>query len=209
MPRTEQFDRFAKRYDEWFSSHWGAFESELAALRKFVPSKGTGMEVGMGTGRFAQALDVSIGVEPSEGMREIARRRGLNAIGGAAENLPFASSLFDFVLMINVLCFFDDPGMALKEAHRVLRPGGLLILALIDRENALGREYARRKDEESLYRDARLFSVPEAALLAGKAGFTELAFAQSITNGLDMAVPEEPLDGYGKGAFVVIRAKKG
>lgn len=208
MARTGQFDRFAQRYDDWFSSHRVAFESELAAIRKFIPEGAIGMEVGMGTGRFAEALGVSIGVEPSKGMQELATKRGLKAIDGTGEHLPFISGLFGFVLMINALCFTDDPAGALEEAHRVLKPGGSLILAIIDRNSELGREYAARKDEDSLYRDARLLTVPEAVHLIEKAGFVDLAFAQTILNGLDTAVPEEPLDGYGKGAFVVIRAQK-
>ncbi|MGQ9673958.1 MAG: hypothetical protein ACUVV5_12660, partial [Candidatus Aminicenantales bacterium] len=46
-----------KSYDEWYDKHPALYQSELAALRKVVPS-GTGLEIGVGTGRLAVPLAV-------------------------------------------------------------------------------------------------------------------------------------------------------
>ncbi len=44
-------------------------------------------------------------------------------------HLPFANDIFDAATMVRVFGFLTDPGTALQEVHRVLRPGGVLILS--------------------------------------------------------------------------------
>ena len=63
-------------------------------------------------------------MEPSELMREVARKKGVETVPGVAEDLPFPDESQDFVLMVTVICFFDDVPEAFKEVHRVLKPGG-------------------------------------------------------------------------------------
>jgi len=62
------YDLNADKYDSWFDKNKAAFLSEIAALKKFVPKKGEGLEVGTGTGRFAQALGIRTGVDISAPM---------------------------------------------------------------------------------------------------------------------------------------------
>ena len=72
------FDQHAERYDAWYDTPRGraAFESEtacLAALLGRLPRPW--LEVGVGTGRFAQALGAGEGVDPALGALRMARRR--------------------------------------------------------------------------------------------------------------------------------------
>jgi hypothetical protein len=53
MPRIEPFEAHAERYEAWFERHPAAYASELLALRPFVPLSGRGLEIGVGSGRFA------------------------------------------------------------------------------------------------------------------------------------------------------------
>jgi SAM-dependent methyltransferase len=58
-----------------------------------------------------------------------------NFLAGYAENLPFMSSSFDWVHMRSVIDHFVDPLLALKEAFRVLKPGGRIMIGLAIIEN--------------------------------------------------------------------------
>jgi len=57
------FDRYYKRYDNWYEKNKFAYLSELKTVRKVLPRKGKGLEIGVGTGRFAAALGISTGID--------------------------------------------------------------------------------------------------------------------------------------------------
>jgi SAM-dependent methyltransferase len=210
MARTRCFDENPERYDTWFVRHAPLFESELAALRELVPDEGEGLEVGVGTGRFAGPLGITRGVEPSAPMREIARKRGIDAVDGVAEDLPYPDDSFDFVLMVTTICFLDDVGAALEEARRVLRPGGSIVIGFVDSAGPVGRHYVEHKSESPFYRDAEFVSAREVKRHLEEAGFGDLAFRQTL-----FGVPgdreeiETPEEGCGRGSFVVVRGTKG
>ena len=75
MPKTEAFDQHYEQYEYWFVRNRFAYESELRAVERLIPSDGRGVEIGTGSGRFAVPLGITIGVEPSPAMRKLARRR--------------------------------------------------------------------------------------------------------------------------------------
>ncbi|MEK6583280.1 MAG: class I SAM-dependent methyltransferase, partial [Nitrospirota bacterium] len=121
------FDRFAREYDQWFIENSFAYMSEVEAIRRYIPDKGLGVEVGAGSGRFSIPFGIKTGIEPSEEMARLAQSRGLFIIRALAEELPFADETIDYVLMVTVICFLTDLPTAIKEVRRVLKPGGRLI----------------------------------------------------------------------------------
>src|SRR3990172_6303343 len=143
------FNKYSLEYDKWFDEHPFAFQSELQAVRCFIPEQRIGVEIGVGTGRFASGLNIPIGIEPSESMASIARSRGIEVLKAFAEELPFDDNSFDYALMVTTLCFVEVPGKALIEVMRILKPGGNFILGIIDRETQLGRIYESRRGEGS------------------------------------------------------------
>lgn len=209
MRNITPFEDHAGTYDDWFSANRFAHESELRAVRHLLPRGGSVVEVGVGTGRFAGELGIALGVEPSISMRRIARERGVSVIGGKAEALPFRDGRFDFVLMVTTLCFFDDVERSLREAHRILKPAGSLVIGFIDRDSPLGKTYEERKTGSLFYRQATFHSASEVAGFLEDAGFRTMVFAQTIfrdPGGMDEADPVR--EGYGEGCFVVVRADK-
>ena len=113
------YDRFAGRPD-------------TTALRRLLalPSGGRLLDLGGGTGRMSQGLDAApvILCDPAAGMVEQARRKGLLACQGPAEQLPFADGAFDGVLVVDALHHFGDQPRAVREILRVLRPAGRLVI---------------------------------------------------------------------------------
>ena len=136
---TNIFEESAQEYDDWYARNEFAYRSELAALKAFMPTEGHGLEIGVGTGRFAAPLGIKVGVEPARAMAEIARSRGIRVTRAYAEALPFADDSFDFVMLVTVLCFLSDPIQALRETMRVLKPQSRLIIGMIDPDSPLGK----------------------------------------------------------------------
>jgi len=200
------FDRHYKKYDAWYDKHKFAFLSELAAIKKVLPRNKKGLEIGVGTGRFAAVLKTDIGIEPSNSMLEIARRRGVDARWGYGERLPFFNETFGYVSIIISLCFMSSPLRVLKEARRVLKKNGRIIIGIVDKKSFLGEFYRSKKSV--FYKQARFFGVKEATDLLKKSGFAAFRYYQTISVLPDkMNSVEEPKKGFGEGGFVVISAK--
>lgn len=209
MAKIKPFQKFASEYDAWFEDNRFVYMSELQAVKEQLPQKGEGLEVGVGSGRFAAPLGIQLGVDPSQKMRELAQSKGITVIDGVAEKVPFADGRFSFVLMVTTICFLDDIESSFKEARRVLKPGGHLIIGFIDRDSTVGMLYQRHKDENDFYNIANFYSVEEVVFCLIKAGFTNLKFRQTIFQNLDRITKLEPVKkGYGEGSFVVVKALK-
>lgn len=206
MIKTSAFDENVSAYDAWFDTNRQLYLAEFEAVRGFIPPHGTGVEIGVGTGRFAASLGITVGVEPSPGMAELARKRGVEVVEGVAESLPFGDETFDFALMVTVVCFLDDVTRAFRETGRILRPHGALIVGFIDGESELGRKYSTKKEESRFYRDATFFSVTELERYMRQADFSRFAYRQTLFP--DRPDPQHVEDGHGKGSFVVVRAVK-
>ncbi len=180
MPKTAPFEKYAEQYEEWFVENAWVYEAELRAVKAMISTGGYGVEIGVGTGRFAEPLGIKIGIEPSKRMRETAQKRGIIVLDGVAEELPFYDSQFDFVLMVTTVCFVDDINMALQEANRVLSRGGFLIIGFVDRNSIVGQAYLDRQKESVFYKEATFFSVDELVKVMDESGFIDLNFKQTI-----------------------------
>jgi ubiquinone/menaquinone biosynthesis C-methylase UbiE len=145
------FERYYKRYDSWYDKNRFSYQSELEAIKKVLPQRGKGLEVGVGTGRFASGLGIKYGVDPSKNMIKIAKKRGINARLGFGEYLPFKDSTFDYVLIIITLCFTKNPRQVLKEAKRVLKKNGKIIIGIVDKDSFLGRFYKTIREKRKAY----------------------------------------------------------
>ena len=116
---------------------------------------------------------------------------------------------FDFVLMVTTVCFVDELGKTLMEAHRVLSDRGVLIIGFVDRNSKMGKTYLQEQQENVFHQEATFFSTDELVANMNQAGFADLTFNQTIFGTLNETGQEKPVkSGYGKGSFVVIRGRK-
>jgi len=204
---SDVFGKHYKKYDAWYDKHKFAFLSEIEAIKKVLPRNKKGLEIGVGTGRFASRLGIKYGVDPSENMLKIAQKRGIDAHRAQGERLPFDSSALDYIAIIITLCFVKDPVKVLIEAKRVLKKRGKVIIGIIDKDSFLGRFYQGKKS--LFYRQAHFFGVRELTDLLKMTGFSRISYYQTIYKFPDkMHSVEKPKKGFGKGAFVVISGEK-
>ena len=211
MANTIAFDKNVEAYEAWYESYRDVYESELLALREQfakLPTNLRGIEVGLGTGRFSQPLGIKEGVEPSESMAKWASSRGIETINGYAEKLPYADMQFDFVLFVT-LCHLRDVELAFKDAYRVLKKGGAIIVGFLDKDKPIAQAYWAKRRESIFYRNARFYSVGRVEDVLQKSGFKNLESNQTLFGGLDdITEVEIPRAGSGEGSFVTVIAYK-
>ena len=201
------FDEYYREYDLWYERNRLAYLSELEAVKIALPEEGRGLEVGVGTGRFASRLGIPYGIDPSFRMAKLAEDRGVRVIVARGEEIPFKDDEFDYALIAITICFVRDPERVIRETRRILRDGGRIIVAIIDRDSFLGRAYQVRKSK--FYEEARFFSVDEVVNLLGESGFDDFSLLQTIFRfPHELEEVERPDVGYGRGGFVVISARK-
>ena len=205
MAKIEPFESFSNEYDSWFIRNSKIYKLELDAIKTFIPSKSHGLEVGVGTGKFAAPLGIKMGVEPSEAMAKKAKEQGIRVFDGVAEDLPFSDYTFVFVLMVTTICFVDDIEQAFKEAFRVLKHNGFIVVAFVDKESELGKKYMAKKERNKFYKAASFFSCREVLNYLSSVGFSDFEIKQTL-------FPEDTAqsieNGFGKGSFVVIKGVK-
>ncbi|MBI3989126.1 MAG: class I SAM-dependent methyltransferase [candidate division NC10 bacterium] len=215
MGSSPSFNTDADRYDAWYDTPKGRvlLASEVACLKPFLqrfprPS----LEVGVGTGRFAQALGIGYGVDPSSRALDKARERGVKVVLGVGEALPFRNDGFGAVLMAFTLCFVQDPSMVLREIHRVLFAGGGLVLGLLLKGTPWADFYAERgREGDPLFRTAHFYAREEVEALLKEHGLSVTSSRSTLFQppGLEMYREEEPVDGSVPGAgFVAMLAVK-
>ena len=110
----------------------------MDSLKAVLPEAPVGrcLDLGCGTGRFTAVLAQAfgcpvVGVEPSEAMLAVARAEDLPNVEwkqGSAEDIPLEDGAVGLVFLSQVFHQFNRPQEALQEIHRVLTPGGSLVI---------------------------------------------------------------------------------
>jgi len=207
------FDNLALEYDAWFEGEGEpTFAIEVSAFHEVLPYlPKPWLEVGVGSGRFAEALGIETGIDPSIKLLDMARERGIIGFLGRGEQELFDEESFGTVFLIVTLCFLDSPMDVLKEANRILVSGGKLVLGFVLKESPWGKFYQQKKEEgHRFYRYATFYSCAEAIRHLGQAGFvTEKVISTLFQKPGEVHHTEEPKDGYFPDAgFTIISASK-
>jgi len=197
----------AAEHDAWYEKHAEEYARQLDLVRVLLPLHARGLEVGVGTGMFAGPLGVRVGVDPAPDMCRRALERGVAAVRGVGERLPFRDGVFDSALMVNVLFLLDDRRAVLEELRRVLEPASALVIGETDAATRLGR-FRRERYREELEAVGKAFlTAEELTALLRESGFLPVAVAQTL-----FGPPENPAsvpgweEGHGRGGFVVVKA---
>ena len=125
MSGTARYDGIAEYYEQFRPS---LTPDELAALRRLL-GRGAGrcLDAGCGTGVATAAVAELgwsvVGVDVSEDLLELARRRGLEVVRASADALPFGDSSFDAAVSVWTHTDVGDFAAATTEVARVLQPG--------------------------------------------------------------------------------------
>ncbi len=207
------FDDLAHDYDAWFDKEGRAiFFVEVQALRTLLPFlPKPWLEIGVGSGRFAQALGIEIGIDPSAELLRIAGRREIKVSQGRGEQRLFDEESFGTAFLIVTLCFLDSPLDVLEEANRILVPEGKIVLGLVLRGSPWGNLYRQKRNKgHRFYRYATFYSRDEVMRLLAKAGFvTERIVSTLFQEPGNVQYGEEPREGYfPEASFTIIVAGK-
>lgn len=206
-----EFDAHVLEYESWFEAHPNEYLAEIQALKMHfnrLPEAIRGIEVGLGTGRFSQPLGILEGVEPATRMAEKARSRGIEVMQARAEKLPYADLQFDFVLFVTV-CHLDSAELAFREAKRVLKHGGLLIIGFLPEDRPFAQEYRGRKKWSVFYKNAKFYTVSRIFKMVQDLGFKSPEWSQTLFGPVNnLEVDQFAKTGSDSGSFVVLSVLK-
>jgi SAM-dependent methyltransferase len=139
MPEASERDarqyyyHFSDSYERgrWYGYHQMIDDLEVEVTAPYARDARV-LELGCGTGlilaRIAEFAKEAVGIDLSEGMAQRARDRGLDVHIGSVCDLPFEDDRFDLAYSFKVLAHIPDIEAAIREAARVTRPGGHLLL---------------------------------------------------------------------------------
>src|SRR3990170_3751190 len=175
-----------KKYEAWYETPLGSvsdrLEQELVFSMAGVKDGERVLDAGCGTGIYSIELAKEgakvTGLDASLGMLEWARAkagragRKIDLIKADARNIPFPDGHFDLVLSVCMLCFVRERQAALLEMKRVLRPGGRIVIALLNSRSPWA--FLRRAKglfRKSVYNNAEFLSPRAVESELRKAGF--------------------------------------
>jgi SAM-dependent methyltransferase len=228
------FDEHAEKYDGWFLKNPNVLASEVLLIRHALVDPGRTLSLGCGSGLFEwllrrdHGITIHHGVEPAQAMARIAERRGLSVKIGTAEDVPFEAGSFDTVLLNGTPAYLTDLRKALRESHRVLEPGGHVVVGDVPASSSYGMLYQlagligtwddprlrkiapRDPYPAEFVREASWRTTEEISAILREIGFCHLDYAQTLTTHARFSndAVEKPVEGYDRGGYVAIRARK-
>lgn len=226
----QAFDQYASEYDAWFMDNENVLETELRLVASTLKDSGKILSIGCGSGLFEKLLAdrfgirVAYGIEPAQGMADIARKRGFEVEINTAEEADYGEEVYDTVLFNGCPCYMQDLHLALDKAMRALKPGGKVVVIDVPKESPYGLIYnlalavgtwdhpllegCKPKDPYpiELVKQAAWRTTQEKAEILKDCGFRDLKYSQTLT--LDphysYTTVEDPIEGYDRGSYVAI-----
>jgi 2-polyprenyl-3-methyl-5-hydroxy-6-metoxy-1,4-benzoquinol methylase len=186
--RTFESEDYPKVCDEatggqYFQKQHVQLPDNLRALRvlnELSPKRGRLLEIGSFCGIFLDRIRANgwdaTGLEPERRVADYSRSKyGLNIVDGVLPQPGLASENFDAVMMLHVIEHMPDPSENLREIHRILKPGGVLVVETPRFDSLMFKMLGRR--ERSLGNcngHIYFFTVPALRRMFEKSGFDVL-----------------------------------
>ena len=231
---NSNFDEHAYAYDAWFFENKNLLYTELNLVAHFLKDAGDVFSVGCGSGLFETLLDkefnisVKYGLEPSEGMATIARKRGLDVEITTAEEMQLGEEKYDTILFNGTPSYITDLQASFEKSYKALRHGGKIVVIDVPKEGSYAMMYNLAKALDTwdhpllegvsprdpypieLVRVANWRTTHEKIEMLEKANFIDLKFAQTLTKHplYSNHVLEQAVEGYDCGDYVAICAIK-
>lgn len=234
MDKNNIFDKYASEYDSWFFDNTNLLQSEVNLVAHFLKNAGEVLSVGCGSGLFESILkkdfgiEIQTGIEPSEEMAEIARKRGVDTEIATAEEADFGVDKYDTILFNGSPSYITDLENVYHKAYAATKKGGRVVVIDVPKESSYGLLYnlamSLNSWEHPLLKDvqpldpypiefvklANWRTTEENINLLKKVGFKDFKFAQTLTKKpvFSNNEIEQPIEGYDSGSYVAICAYK-
>lgn len=210
---VRDFDRSAGGYDGWYREAKGrqVLEAERALVNRLIPVYGVGLEIGAGTGVFAESLTddsrLIVCLDLSTEMLTRARRRGLPCVLGSAESLPIRRGILDFTYMVTVMEFLLDPVKAFGEAAKAAKTGAFLVVLFVNRDSSWGRLYREMASKgDPIFRHVHLYSLEDLAEMTQSAGLTLVEeYGTLTTSPIDPAAGGDVVEPSPKAGVIAVK----
>ncbi len=228
------FDEHASKYDAWFIKNTNVLYSEVKLVAHFLESSDNIFSVGCGSGLFERMLEknfgisIKTGLEPSEGMAEIARKRGMTVEITTIEQAVLGKEKYDTVLFNGTPSYITDLQSAFDKAFAALLPRGKVVVVDVPKESSYALLYNLAKAVGSwehpllegihpedpypieFVKIANWRTTAEKVEMLQKSGFSDFKYAQTLTHHpiYSNNTAEEPCEGYNRGDYVAICARK-
>lgn len=186
-------------YDADATLHSRNARDRLALVERWAPATGSRarvlLDVGCGTGYVlldARRRGWSVhGVDISEWARQRARAAGLRTFGSLRESMDELCARADVVTFFQSLEHLTRPDEALRQAHELLRPGGMVVIETWDLDSRVARLFGRHWQQVTPPSVVYLFSRRTLAALLAHNGFNVLhvrATSKVVSVGLVLAI---------------------
>jgi SAM-dependent methyltransferase len=181
-PDVHLWQRLAGRVLGWFPVRKAAMD--FRAMHLTAQPDGRLLELGCGSGRnlvLLRQLGWRVeGLDFDQSAVDVARSEGLDVRLGAIEAQKYQADSFDAVVMCHVIEHVYDPRAVVEECHRVLRPGGRLIVVTPNTTSVLHKQFGRDWYPLEPPRHITMFRRALLGKLAEESGFTIDRLATSL-----------------------------
>ena len=211
--KVKVFDKVAEVYDNWYEHPQGkqVFTAERNTIDLMIPFQGLGIEIGAGTGVFAQSLQGEyrdiVCLDPSINMVSIAKKKMIHNVLGFGDYAPFRC-VFDFAYMVTVIEFLEDPVRTLLDIQRICKQNAPFTLLFINARSSWGAFYTELGSKgDPVFQHARLYRLDEILDVFEQVEYKIYQIKGTLASDpMDLEVNSDLIDPSDEAGVIIVRA---